>query len=247
MLTVPVVILLAAAAILVGVVIVALGRGGEMASFSADHPPLDLGSLAATDVVLLRPPTSIWGYNIQVTDDALDRIARAMSERDVEIAALRQQVQDLRAVAPGTFPGAPSPAGRIGGLESGSRGPGPSGVRGFLPESAAPLGGTVPGGALPSQPAAEPSGFAEPAAAGEPAPESPPGPPPDVFTPRESIGSFDSEAMSVWPGEFGQGTVHAPGGSLDDPGEPSSAEGAPPTSRSAASSSSSATDEEETW
>ena len=85
------------AVILVGVVVVAVGRGGEMAYFSSDYAPLDLGAVAATDVVLLRPPTSIWGYNIQATDEALGRITDALSQRDIRIASLEQQVADLRA------------------------------------------------------------------------------------------------------------------------------------------------------
>lgn len=82
-------------AILVGVFVVATGRGGELAYEHADHAPLDLGSVTATDVALLRPPTALWGYNMQVTDEALDRIARALRDRDIEIAFLQRQLTDL--------------------------------------------------------------------------------------------------------------------------------------------------------
>jgi hypothetical protein len=34
----------------------------------------------------------MWGYNMQVTDEALDQIARAMRERDVTIAYLQEQL-----------------------------------------------------------------------------------------------------------------------------------------------------------
>jgi hypothetical protein len=81
--------------ILVGVFVVSTGRGGELAYEQADHAPLELGPVSATDVALLRPPTALWGYNMQVTDEALDRIARALRDRDIEIAYLQRQLADL--------------------------------------------------------------------------------------------------------------------------------------------------------
>jgi hypothetical protein len=84
-----------AVVILVGVFFVATGRGGELAYEQADHAPLDLGPVSATDVALLRPPTAMWGYNMQVTDEALERIAQAMRDRDVTIAFLQQRLADL--------------------------------------------------------------------------------------------------------------------------------------------------------
>jgi hypothetical protein len=99
--TVPILLLLAAAVILAGVVSVAMGHGGEMAEFDMDYVPPDL--MTAADVVLLRPPSAIWGYNAQVTDEALNRIAQAITERDVEIAVLRQQLAELRS-ATGSHP-----------------------------------------------------------------------------------------------------------------------------------------------
>ena len=91
----PVVFLLAIAAVLVGVFFAATGRGGELAYEHADHAPLDLGPVSSADIALLRPPTALWGYNMQVTDEALDRIARAMRERDVTIAFLQEQLATL--------------------------------------------------------------------------------------------------------------------------------------------------------
>jgi hypothetical protein len=91
---VPVLLLLAAAVILAGVVGVAMGHGGEMAEFATDYLPPDLGT--AADAVLLRPPSALWGYNVQVTDEALNRIAQVITERDVEIAVLRQQLAELQ-------------------------------------------------------------------------------------------------------------------------------------------------------
>ncbi len=80
---------------LVGIYFAATGRGGEMAYEHADHAPLDLGPVSGADIALLRPPTAMWGYNMQVTDEALDRIARAMRERDVTIAYLQEQLATL--------------------------------------------------------------------------------------------------------------------------------------------------------
>lgn len=98
MLTVPIVLLLAAAVILVGVVGVAMGGGGEMAEFASDYPlPTSDDVVTADDVASVRPPSSLWGYNVQVTDEALHRIAQVVTERDVEIAVLRQQLAELRA------------------------------------------------------------------------------------------------------------------------------------------------------
>jgi len=80
--------------VLAGVFLAATGRGGELAYERVDHAPLDLGPVSAPDVGTLRPPTAMWGYNMQVTDEALDLIARAMRDRDVTIAYLQQQLAD---------------------------------------------------------------------------------------------------------------------------------------------------------
>jgi hypothetical protein len=93
--------LVACAVVLVVVFFAATGRGGELSREHGDYPPLDLGPVSATDVALLRPPTALWGYNMQVTDEALDRIARAVHDREATIASLRQQLADLTA---GTAP-----------------------------------------------------------------------------------------------------------------------------------------------
>ena len=104
----PVVFLIAIAAVLVGVFYTATGRGGELAIEHADHAPLDLGPVSAADIALLRPPTALWGYNMQVTDEALDHIARAMRDRDVTIARLRQQLVNRDLMEPVARPtGAP--------------------------------------------------------------------------------------------------------------------------------------------
>ena len=115
--TVSVLLLLAGAVILAGVVAVAMGHGGEMAEFPSDYIPPTLGDLlTAADVAMLRPPSALWGYNTQVTDEALSRIAQIVTERDVEIAVLRQQLAGLRPEPGGVPPAsasppAPAPAG----------------------------------------------------------------------------------------------------------------------------------------
>ncbi len=88
----PVLILIAVVAVLAGVFLAATGRGGELAYERVDHAPLDLGPVSAPDIAMLRPPTAMWGYNVQVTDEALDLIAHAMRDRDVTIAYLQQQL-----------------------------------------------------------------------------------------------------------------------------------------------------------
>ena len=95
-----VLMVVAIVAILVAIVFVAIGRGGEMAHFPNDYAPPEFGAMAATDVALLRPPTALWGYHMQATDEALNGIALALSDRDVRIASLERQLADLRAGTP---------------------------------------------------------------------------------------------------------------------------------------------------
>lgn len=90
-----VVLLLAGLVILIAVILVAAGRGGELPAERADYVPLDLGPASATDVALLRPPTNAWGYNMQATDEAMAQVAESIRERDVRIVALEQLVTDL--------------------------------------------------------------------------------------------------------------------------------------------------------
>ena len=81
--------------VLAVVVYLAMGRGGELSAERNDYVPLDLGPVSATDVALLRPPTGVWGYNMQATDDAMEQVAESIRERDVRIVALEQLVTDL--------------------------------------------------------------------------------------------------------------------------------------------------------
>src|SRR5580692_4881387 len=105
---VPVLLWVAIAVILIAVFYTATGRGGELAYEHADHAPLNLGAVSGADVALLRPPTALWGYNMQVTDSALDTIAQALRDRDVAIAHLQQQLTDLNYHVHGTTPAPPS-------------------------------------------------------------------------------------------------------------------------------------------
>ena len=113
--------------VLVGIFFAATGRGGELAYEQADHAPLDLGPVSAADVALLRPPTAMWGYNMQVTDEALDQIAKAMRERDVTIAYLQEQLasfehngsySESRGTHARQAPGALDPPGAPGALDA---------------------------------------------------------------------------------------------------------------------------------
>jgi len=81
--------------VLAVVVLAARGRGGELSVERSDYAPLDIGPVSATDVALLRPPTGVWGYSMQATDEALEQIAEAIRDRDVRIVALEQLVTDL--------------------------------------------------------------------------------------------------------------------------------------------------------
>ncbi|HEY2549315.1 MAG TPA: hypothetical protein VGI64_01920 [Streptosporangiaceae bacterium] len=99
MLIVSVVLLLAAAAILVGVVAAALGRGGELGHFAADSSAPDDRQLSPADIALSRPPPALFGYSQRITDELLGAAARTVAERDMEIARLRRQLAELRGQA----------------------------------------------------------------------------------------------------------------------------------------------------
>ena len=66
-----------------------------MIPFAGDAEPIDLGTVTGSDVAVFRPPMALWGYNMQATDEALDRIAASIRDRDVRIVALEQLVTDL--------------------------------------------------------------------------------------------------------------------------------------------------------
>ena len=89
--SVAIVIVLAAAVILGGVVVVAMGRGGELArERPADPAMTDLRTWA--DVASYRPPAALLGYHAGATEYALAQVARAIAERDAEIDRLRRRL-----------------------------------------------------------------------------------------------------------------------------------------------------------
>jgi hypothetical protein len=93
-----VVLALAGLAVLAAVVVLAMGRGGELTQVHADHPPLRMPTgrrLTGADVAMLRLPHGLWGYQVEVADEALHRLAYALSERDARVAALEAQLAEL--------------------------------------------------------------------------------------------------------------------------------------------------------
>jgi hypothetical protein len=108
-----VVVALAGVAVVIAVVVLAAGMGGELADTHPDHPPLPLPGnrpIAGTDAALLRLPVGLWGYHVRVTDEALRRLAYALTERDTRIAILEQQTAELRRrLGPGDRPEPESP------------------------------------------------------------------------------------------------------------------------------------------
>lgn len=87
--------MLAAGAILGGVVVVAMGRGGELAYFPRDRPEAVLRFSSPADVVSARLPLAPFGYQAHATGDALTAAARLVAERDAEIALLRRELRRL--------------------------------------------------------------------------------------------------------------------------------------------------------
>ncbi len=180
--------------VLVGIFFAATGRGGELAYEHADYAPLDLGPVSAADIALLRPPTAMWGYNMQVTDVALDQIARAMRERDVTIAYLQDQLAtyerdgshaEPRGAHARLAPGAESldtlePPGTLDPLAI----PGSSGA----PTNPDPM---EPPGALEPHDFLEPSGTLEPHDFLEPSGTLEPSDPPDALESPESRQSWE--------------------------------------------------------
>jgi hypothetical protein len=88
-------IILVGVVLLVGVVVVAVGRGGELYRDTGDDPvAADFESWA--DVASYRPPAALLGYHARVTERALQLISRSIAERDAEIAWLRGRLRELQ-------------------------------------------------------------------------------------------------------------------------------------------------------
>ncbi|MGN6679156.1 MAG: hypothetical protein ACTHKL_15440 [Streptosporangiaceae bacterium] len=116
------VLLAAAIAILVGVVAVAMGRGGEIARSQRDVPVRPPRIRSAADVARLRLPIGLLGYQEHATDEALDAAARLIADQDDEIARLRDEVWRLRSqhrheVPPDARGGDPDGDGPDGGAD----------------------------------------------------------------------------------------------------------------------------------
>jgi len=114
---VSVVIVLAAGVILGGVVVVAMGRGGEL---SRERPELPGRSDFRTwsDVARYRPPPALLGYHAGATEHALSLIARTIAERDAEIDWLRTRLAEVIRPEPGPAEhGSGEPASADSGTE----------------------------------------------------------------------------------------------------------------------------------
>jgi hypothetical protein len=94
-------LLAAAIAILVGVVVVAMGRGGELVRLRRDLPPVPPRITTAADIGALDLPLALFGYEAETADAALAAAARLLAEQDAEIARLRAELWRLTAQANG--------------------------------------------------------------------------------------------------------------------------------------------------
>ena len=112
----------AALAVLVGVVYVVLGKGGQLARFEADFPPLNLPegrSVGSRDLSSLLIPLSMWGYHVRAVDALLIRLTAALREREERIEDLEWRLArlDPSYVPRGT---GPQPGSYLPGDDSGS-------------------------------------------------------------------------------------------------------------------------------
>jgi hypothetical protein len=101
-------LLLAAAAIIAGVVVVAMGRGGELRLVRRDLPDVRFRLRNPEDVAMLRLPLGLLGYQEHATGDALRAIARVLDDKDAEISRLREEVRRLRSEGPAPAPDPPT-------------------------------------------------------------------------------------------------------------------------------------------
>ncbi len=91
----PVAIVLAAAVILCGVIVVAMGKGGELSRERAELP-VRTDFRSWSDVADYRPPAALLGYHAAATERALMLIARTIAERDAEIEWLRRRLAEVQ-------------------------------------------------------------------------------------------------------------------------------------------------------
>ncbi|NJP98135.1 hypothetical protein HCN51_53420 [Nonomuraea sp. FMUSA5-5] len=226
-----VILAIAAIAILACVVLVSLGRGGELTEFPPDVPPLDLpdaGHLTAVDFMALQLPVNLVGYHTQSVDETLRRAAGAISARDTRIAVLEQRVSELlssRLHARQEIYAAPGAGPRT------EHQPEPPAVPRELPDSGDPVsvsGTSVDwegGGAelthLPEEPEWRlPHTGAEPAPNGK-APDEPEAEPKDQDEPKDELEDQPEEQPEDQPEDQGQSKAEEPdGGSATDDERP---------------------------
>ncbi|GAA1120464.1 hypothetical protein [Nocardiopsis metallicus] len=150
----------AALAVLVGVVYVVLGKGGQLARFEADFPPLNLPEgrpVGSRDLGGLLLPLSMWGYHVRAVDELLVRLTGTLREREERIEDLEWRLARLD----------PSYVPRGTGPRPGSYLPGEGELPADQPASASKVGsveGAEPSAGLPSESAADPSAETSPRA-----------------------------------------------------------------------------------
>jgi hypothetical protein len=88
-------IVIAAAVILGGIIVVAMGKGGELA-VSRPKLPSRSDFRSSTEIADYRPPAALIGYSAVATEQALALIARTIAERDAEIDWLRGRLAELQ-------------------------------------------------------------------------------------------------------------------------------------------------------
>jgi DivIVA domain-containing protein len=89
-----------AAAVVFAVFAVAAGRGGSMTMFEPDRPGRSLPAdraVRAPDVAAARFSLAFRGYRMIEVDDALDRLALEIAERDLRIEQLTGRPFELQA------------------------------------------------------------------------------------------------------------------------------------------------------
>jgi hypothetical protein len=141
------VLLAAAVAILAGVVVVAMGRGGEMAQCHRDAPMRPPRIRTAADLAMLRLPVGLFGYQEEATNAALDAATRLIAEQQAEIARLRADAWRLRPqrdadADPRTAGGTQQGAAEAGAAQSPPDTGSPAAETGVLP-SPDPVGGQM--------------------------------------------------------------------------------------------------------
>ncbi|MDA2808134.1 hypothetical protein [Nocardiopsis suaedae] len=95
--TILILISLSAVAVLAGVAYAVMGKGGQLARFEADHPPLDLPEdrpVTPADVGRIALPLAFWGYHVRGVDEVLRRLSAALAERDERIADLERRLAE---------------------------------------------------------------------------------------------------------------------------------------------------------